>query len=95
MRIDRRKIDQLETLARIELTPAEKERLIVQLDRIVGYVRQLQQIDTDTVPPFQSPGGRTPLRDDKTGDCLDRDSVLDEAPDTADRHFRVPRVIER
>ena len=95
MSINKRMIDQLETLARIELTPAEKKRLTIQLDRIVGYVKQLQQIDTDTIQPFQPPGGHAALRRDEPGSCLDRDAVLDEAPDTENHHFRVPRVIER
>ena len=95
MSIDKRTIDQLETLARIELTAAEKKRLIVQLDRIVGYIRQLQQIDTDNVHPFEPPGGHDVLRGDTPGSCLDRDAVLDEAPDSENHHFRVPRVIER
>ena len=95
MSIDNRKIEQLEPLARIELTPAEKKRLTIQLDRIVGYVKQLRQIDTVAIQPFQPPGGHSALRGDTPGTCLDRDAVLDEAPDTADHHFRVPRVIER
>ena len=95
MSINKQMIDHLETLARIELTPAEKERLTVQLDRIVGYIRQLQQIDTDNTQPFQAPGGHTALRRDEPGACTNRDTVLDEAPDTQNHFFRVPRIIER
>ena len=99
MSIDETIINHLETLARIELTAAERKRLIVQLDRIVGYVAQLQQIDTDdarqtraTGPPFSD---RPTLRGDEPGPCSDRDIILDEAPDTKRGLFRVPRIIER
>jgi aspartyl-tRNA(Asn)/glutamyl-tRNA(Gln) amidotransferase subunit C len=95
MSIDERRLGRLEKLARIELTPAEKKRFAIQLDRIIGYVTQLQKIDTETVQPFQPPGKRAILRRDDPGSCLDRDTVLDEAPDTEDHHYRVPRVIER
>ncbi|UCH83572.1 MAG: Asp-tRNA(Asn)/Glu-tRNA(Gln) amidotransferase subunit GatC [Candidatus Latescibacterota bacterium] len=99
MSIDKRIISHLETLARIELTPEEKKRLIVQLDRIVGYVKQLQQIDADALGParatVESFPGRGALRRDEPEPCTDRDTILDQAPDDEANLFRVPRVIER
>ena len=47
MNIDERAIRHLERLARLELAPEERKRLAKQLDRIVGYVRQLQEVDTE------------------------------------------------
>jgi aspartyl-tRNA(Asn)/glutamyl-tRNA(Gln) amidotransferase subunit C len=99
MPIDKRTIDHLEKLARIELTPEEKTRLSVQLERIVGYVKQLHQIDTGTLDPsgpaLHAGGTQAPLRPDEPGTCVDRDKVLDEAPDSKNHLFRVPRIIER
>ena len=51
MKIDLKTIVHLEALARIELTPEEREVLSGQLDRIVEYVEQIQGLDTDDVAP--------------------------------------------
>ncbi|MEJ2720194.1 MAG: Asp-tRNA(Asn)/Glu-tRNA(Gln) amidotransferase subunit GatC [bacterium] len=106
MSIDKRMIDHLETLARIEFTPSEKRLFTLQLERIVGYIKQLHQVDTETAAPAGPAHPReaeaaaldaeaTPLRPDDPGTCLDRDAVLDEAPESKDHLFRVPRIIER
>jgi aspartyl-tRNA(Asn)/glutamyl-tRNA(Gln) amidotransferase subunit C len=95
MSIDKQTIDRLGTLARIELTPVEKKRLTIQLDRIVGYVKQLQQLDTGKSKSSRPAAESAALRRDNTAPCIDRDSVLDQAPDTTNHFFRVPRIIEK
>lgn len=90
-------ITTLEVLARIELTPDERERLAPQLTGIIDYIRILKNIDTDGVEP--APLVRSTLIDELRADeptvCLDREVVLDEAPDTDGQFYRVPRIIER
>ena len=99
MSIDKGMIDHLETLARIEFTPVEKRLFTLQLERIIGYIKQLHDVDTEAaVPagPTHPPESETlALRPDDPGTCLDRDAVLDEAPESKDHLFRVPRIIER
>lgn len=100
MKIDRETIRHLEKLARIELTDDEAEKLTGQLDRIVAFVEKLQTVDTEGVAPTrlmshggEAPGGGTPLRTDQVRPGLERDRVLDQAPDASGPFFRVPRVI--
>lgn len=90
-------IARLEVLARIELTPDERKRLAPQLDGIIDYVRRLQQIDTEGVAPspLVPPASIGDLRADEPAECLDRELVLGEAPDTDGEFYRVPRIIER
>jgi aspartyl-tRNA(Asn)/glutamyl-tRNA(Gln) amidotransferase subunit C len=97
MNIDMNMIAHLEKLARIELTPEERERLVDQLDRIVGYVEQLQEVDTEGISPTSAVTHemQTQLRDDEPVRGLDRDVILGQAPDPKDGYFRVPRIIER
>ncbi len=93
--IDRETIRHLEKLSRIELTDLEAEKLTEQLDRIVAFVEKLQSVDTDGVEPtgLMSMGGETPLRVDEVRDSLERDKVLEQAPEVAGPFYRVPRVI--
>ena len=95
MSIDRDTIRHLEKLARIELTDEEAEKLTVQLDRIVAFVEKLQSVDTEGIAPtrLMSHGGETPLREDEVCESLDRDTVLEQAPDVSGAFYRVPRVI--
>jgi aspartyl-tRNA(Asn)/glutamyl-tRNA(Gln) amidotransferase subunit C len=97
MKIDLKTIAHLEELARIALTPEEREVLSGQLDRIVEYCEQLQALDTDDVTPTSAVvhESESALREDKVEPGLDRDVVLGEAPDARDGYFRVPKIIER
>ncbi|MFQ5510434.1 MAG: Asp-tRNA(Asn)/Glu-tRNA(Gln) amidotransferase subunit GatC [Candidatus Krumholzibacteriia bacterium] len=97
MKIDEKILRHLEVLSRIDLTDDERERLAAQLDRIVGYVEQLQAIDTKDVAPTSAVvhSERGALRKDEPGESLDRDAILGQAPDATNGFFRVPKVIER
>jgi aspartyl-tRNA(Asn)/glutamyl-tRNA(Gln) amidotransferase subunit C len=97
MRIDLKMITHLEGLSRIELTPEERILLSEQLDRIVGFCEQLQELDTGDIAPTSAVvhESRRELRPDRVEPGLDRDVVLGEAPDPKDGFFRVPKIIER
>jgi aspartyl-tRNA(Asn)/glutamyl-tRNA(Gln) amidotransferase subunit C len=97
MKIDREMIRHLEMLARIELRPEEVAPMIEQLDRIVKFVEKLQAADTRDISATKlvAHADEEHLRDDEIRPGLDRDSVLEQAPDTDDGFFRVPRIIDR
>ncbi len=97
MKIDLKTIAHLEALARIELTPEERDVLSEQLGRIVEYCEQIQGLDTDDVAPTSAVvhESGSALREDRVEPGLDRDVVLGEAPNAKDGYFRVPKIIER
>jgi aspartyl-tRNA(Asn)/glutamyl-tRNA(Gln) amidotransferase subunit C len=83
-------------LARLTLTEDEQHLFARQLAEILGYVEQIQSVDTAGVEPMSHPhAAGLPERADDIRPSLDRDAVLDRAPD-ADRaggYFKVPRVL--
>ena len=83
-------------LARLHLEPDEQERMAAQLDRIVAYIDQLQQVDTTGIEPLAHALGKrtTPLRDDRARPSLDVSEALANAPDRYDPFFKVPQMIE-
>ena len=97
MKIDKKMIRHLETLARIDLTDEERTRLSEQLDSIVGYVEQLQEVDTGDIAPTSAVvhQKRSALRPDELRPGLDREVILAQAPDAKGDFFRVPKVVER
>ena len=91
-------------LANLELTAEELPRFAKDLNAILGYVAQLNELDTADVPPMAqvsdilghqaSPRGQT-LRADAIKPSVERALVMAEAPETDGRFFKVPKVIER
>jgi aspartyl-tRNA(Asn)/glutamyl-tRNA(Gln) amidotransferase subunit C len=99
-KINREVIAHLEKLARINLAPDEVEMITAQLDRIVAMVESLQAVDVSGVEPTKGMSHDRfqegeHARADEATPCLDRDVVLEQAPDATKEFFRVPRVIGR
>jgi aspartyl-tRNA(Asn)/glutamyl-tRNA(Gln) amidotransferase subunit C len=91
-------------LANLELTAEEEPRMRRDLNAILGYVAQLNELDTSGVPPMaqvsEMLGGTLskrgePLRADAVQPSVDRARVMAAAPETDGRFFKVPKVIER
>jgi aspartyl-tRNA(Asn)/glutamyl-tRNA(Gln) amidotransferase subunit C len=89
-------VRQIAALARLALSPAEEDLYARQLGDILGYARQICDIDTTGVPPTSHVLTRQPAdRPDEPQPPLTRAEALANAPDAALEVglFRVPRVI--
>lgn len=83
-------------LARLKLTDAEIERFTRDLSNILGYVAQLDELDTGDVPPTAHPlEVSNVLRDDEVGTSLSSEAALSNAPDRQDGFFKVPKVLDQ
>ena len=91
-------------LANLELTAEELPRMAKDLNAVLGYIAQMNELDTSSVEPMAQVGealGLVPaqagesLRADVVRPSLDRAEVMAEAPETDGRFFKVPKVIER
>lgn len=89
-------------LANLELVPEEETRMVRDLNAILGYVAQLNELDTSTIAPMAQVNEviagsqvETVLRKDEVRPCLDRKEVMAVAPETDGVFFKVPKVIER
>lgn len=94
-RITKEDIDQLAEMAHLEFTEDEKSNLIEQLEEVLVAVDRLKSLDTEGVPP--TPYGmeqHNVLRADENRPSLDREKVLQNAPQPQDGFFRVPRIME-
>ena len=89
-----RDVEYVATLARLEFTGVEKEKLTHQLNEILAYMEKLNQLDTENVAPLSHMAEHTNvLRDDEVSPSLSQGEVLKNAPEKTDQHFKVPRVI--
>jgi aspartyl-tRNA(Asn)/glutamyl-tRNA(Gln) amidotransferase subunit C len=81
-------------LARIELTDEEVDRFGEQLADLLDHVNALTDLDTASVAATaQVVQSRNVERDDALVPCLDRETVLSQAPQRQGGFFRVPRII--
>jgi aspartyl-tRNA(Asn)/glutamyl-tRNA(Gln) amidotransferase subunit C len=82
-------------LARIAMSDDELDRLLPELNNILGWVEQLAEVNTDGVEPLTAViDQKLRLRDDAVTDGNVRDEVLANAPDAQHGFFAVPKVIE-
>lgn len=89
-------IEKVALLARIKLKEDEKVKLQKDLDSILEYVAQLNELDTKNVEPTSHVLNiENVYRKDEVKKWPVRDEVLKFAPMTADgKYFKVPKVIE-
>ncbi|AIZ44926.1 glutamyl-tRNA amidotransferase [Deinococcus radiopugnans] len=93
--IDAAQMDHLASLARLELTPDEREAMTQDLVRVLGYFEQLRDVDTDGVEEMQRPVTLVNvLRDDVPGGAFPASVIEALAPETQDGFIRVPRTVE-
>jgi aspartyl-tRNA(Asn)/glutamyl-tRNA(Gln) amidotransferase subunit C len=88
-------VEHVALLARLELTPTEKERLTHDLNTILDHFEHLQELDTTGVAPMSHPVPMANvLREDEVRPSLPRESFLCEAPEARPEFFVVPRIVE-
>lgn len=82
-------------LAHLALTPEEQQRFTEQLNAILEYMGQLDEVPTDDIEPTSHALDLVNvLRDDTVHKTLSPDEALANAPETAQRYVVVPRIVE-
>jgi aspartyl-tRNA(Asn)/glutamyl-tRNA(Gln) amidotransferase subunit C len=92
-------VERVAELAHLELRADEAGRMLTDLNAILDYVAELNEIDTTGVAPLAAVSElgsfAVPLRADRVEPSLDRAAVMAEAPESDQAFFKVPKVIER
>lgn len=82
-------------LARLAITDEEAEMFTKQLDAIITFAEQLNELDTENVPPTSHVlDMKNVMREDVPEPGLPREEVLKNAPDQQGGQFRVPAILE-
>jgi aspartyl-tRNA(Asn)/glutamyl-tRNA(Gln) amidotransferase subunit C len=94
-------VERVAELAHLELKADESKRMLKDLNAILDYVAELNEIDTTGIAPLEQiselegVGGVTDLRADSVVASVDRAIVMAAAPESDGAFFKVPKVIER
>jgi len=95
MKIDGKLIGYLEDLSRLTFSPAEKGRLTGDLEKILGSIMRLGELNTDDVPECIQPFNNVNVfRKDEIYPSLTRELVLKNAPNKNDEMIIAPKTIE-
>ena len=94
-------VERVAELAHLELAADETSAMVQNLNAILDYVAELNELDTSGVAPLaqvselQGAGGASSLREDRLRPSLHRAAVMPQAPESDGVFFKVPKVIER
>jgi len=94
-------VERVAELAHLSLTSDETTNMVHDLNAILDYVAQLEELDTSSVSPLaqvielDKVGEANSSREDMVRPSLSRAEVMSQAPETDQSFFKVPKVIER
>ena len=96
MSIDEKTVRKVAKLARLALSEDRVAPMAAELNGIMAWIEQLNEVDIEGVEPMTSAveGLRLPMREDVVTDGGDRERVLKNAPKAEDGFFVVPKVVE-
>ena len=93
--MDKKTVTTISYLSRLKIDDKKEEKIIKDLDNIIEFVDQLDDIDTSNIEPLTNPHEKTAKTrtDEVTAKNL-KDELLEIAPSSNDDYFLVPRVVE-
>lgn len=95
MSVSKEEVQYMAHLARLQFSEEETESLAEDMNRILDYMSDLEEVDTGDVEPLEHVIDlEYRLRDDRAEEPLSHEEALKNAPDADSDYFRVPRVID-
>jgi aspartyl-tRNA(Asn)/glutamyl-tRNA(Gln) amidotransferase subunit C len=96
MQVDDALITKLSRLAMLDFNEAEKEEIKADLEKMIGFVDKLRELDTTGIEPLlHMTGNNNMLREDEVKNMLSQQEALKNAPLHDNQFFKVPKVIKK
>ncbi|RFZ95011.1 Asp-tRNA(Asn)/Glu-tRNA(Gln) amidotransferase subunit GatC [Mucilaginibacter conchicola] len=96
MNIDEQTVDKIAHLARLELAADEKQTMIKDMNKILGFMDKLNEVNTTGVEPLVYMTAEVNnLREDAIKQDITTEEALENAPSHDDSHFLVAKVISK
>ncbi len=89
-------IEKLAHLSRLELKDEEKEEMKTELEKMIGFIDKLNELDTTGVEPLLHMSENVDIfRNDEVSGQISKEEVFKNAPLHDDDFFKVPKVIKK
>ena len=93
--MDKKTVTTISYLSRLKIDDEKEEKIVKDLDDIIEFVDQLDDVDTSNIEPLTNPLEKTAkTRSDKVTAKNLKDKLLEIAPSSNEDYFLVPRVVE-
>ena len=95
MKLDTNTINKIAKLARIRLSENEVNELLKDMNSILDWDGQLNEVNTDSIEPLTNISSSSlTIRKDEAKDINSSDEILQNSPDKLEGYFAVPKVVE-
>ena len=95
MKIDKNTINKISKLSRSKLEEKEADSLIKDLNSILDWVEQLNEVNTEKVEPLSNISlSKLPKCEDIAENKNNSKEILSNSPDNLEGYFAVPKVVE-
>ena len=92
--IDDKTMENVEILAQLQLAPQEREEMQREMEKILGYVEKLNELDTTEVEPLVHISAEVNIfRDDCVTNGDGQEAALANAPKRKDGQYQVPKTV--
>ncbi len=96
MNIDGKTVKEVAHLARLEFENEEEAKMIASMNRMIGFVEKLNELDTQNIEPLiYMTDEVNHMREDEVKQPLSQKEVLGNAPKHDSDYFKVPKVVEK
>ena len=93
VQVDEKLVQEIASLARLDLTNEETEMFVSQFKDILEYVSILNEVDTNNVPPaYLSSANQSVTREDEIEESVPTKDFLSNVPQSKDDYVLIPRV---
>jgi len=96
MKVTNELVEKLAHLARLKFNETEKEEIRNDLEKMIGFVEKLNELDLEGVEPLLYMSDEVNvLREDEVKGSISREEALKNAPLHDKQYFKVPKVIKK
>lgn len=93
--VDKKTVEYVANLARIEISPDEIEHLSGQLSKILSYIDKLNELNVEAVTPMRGLHlDKNIFRKDQSLESGLKEDILKNSPLKEGDYFKIPKVIE-
>lgn len=97
MKINKKTVERLAELSKLEFSELEKENMVKDFQKIVHFVDKLKEVNTEGVDPlvYVNENVTNVLRRDEPGEMVSKEQALKNAPEKDSNYIKIPNVLKQ